>query len=77
MISNYLKIKKKGAMFKNIFYLNDDLFLFLKNSFILKVNLRGEIKSIDKLPDSIGARPIIIKDKLLFISKKNKVYFIN
>ena len=64
-------------MFKNIFYLNDDLFLFLKNSFILKVNLRGEIKSIDKLPDSIGAGPIIIKDKLLFISKKNKVYFIN
>ena len=77
MISKYFKIKKKGAEFKDIFYLNDDLFLLLENSFTLKVNLRGEIKTIGKLPDLIGAGPIFVKDNLLFISKKNKIYAIN
>ena len=73
-ISERLKIKKKKVQFKSVMLLNDKIFIFLKNSYIVKFKINGEIYEITKLPQKINSQPIIIDNskfmKLLSYLKK-------
>ena len=64
---------KKKLNIINIFLLNNKIYIFLHNSFLLKFNLNGELSDIYKLPYKINSSPIIIDKKILFINKKNNL----
>ncbi|WP_075534123.1 PQQ-binding-like beta-propeller repeat protein [Candidatus Pelagibacter communis] len=76
-IANYLKIKKKDAQIKSMMIVNNKIFVFLKNSFLLKFDLNGKLKNIDKLPYKINTFPIIIDGSIMFFDFKNRLSVVN
>ena len=59
-IANFLKSKKKEIQIKNMMIVNNKIYIFFKNSFLLKFDLNGKLKNINKLPNKINTFPIII-----------------
>ena len=57
--------------------LNDNLFLFLNNSFLIQFSVEGKVKTIDKLPNKLRSLPIFIKDSIIYLNNKNKLTIIN
>ena len=76
-IANYLKLKKKDTQIKNMMIVNNKIFIFLKNSFLLKFDLNGKLKNIDKLPYKINTFPIIIDGSMMFFDFKNRFSVVN
>ncbi len=76
-IADFLKIKIKNADLKNIMMAEGKLLLFLKNSHILVFNTRGNLEKVNKLPGKMNTFPILIKNKILFLDKKNKLTIVN
>ena len=56
---------------------NNRILVFLKNSYILKFNLKGEMIDIIKLPTKINSKPIFIDSSLLYLDKNNKLSIVN
>ncbi len=56
---------------------NDKIYVYLKNSYIIKFSLDGEIKTIQKLPDLIKSDPIFINRSMLYLNKNNKLIIYN
>ena len=77
MISEFFNIKKKKVNFKNIFIVNNKIFIFLKNSYLLKFNIYGNIDSIIKLPSKINTQPIFVDNKMMYLNLKNKLSIID
>ena len=46
--------------------INDKIFIFLNNSYILKFKINGNLDEIDKLPSKINTNPIFIDNSILF-----------
>ena len=76
-IANFLKIKKKDVQIKSMMIANNKIFIFLKNSFLLKFEFNGKLKSIDKLPFKINTFPIIIDGSMIFFDLKNRLSVVN
>ena len=76
-IANFLKIKKKQVAIKNIMIINNEIFVFLQNSFTLRFNIKGNLISVKKLPTKLFTDPIIIDDLMLYIDLKNKLAIVN
>ena len=76
-ISNFLDIDKKKVEFHDLIFMNNQIFIFLKNSYILKFNVNGNLSEINKLPAKIISKPIIVNKVLIFLDKKNKVSVVN
>ena len=76
-VADFLKNKKKKLFFKNILMINDQIYIFLKNSYVLKFNVNGSLKEIVKLPTKILTNPILINRSILYLDKKNKLSVIN
>ena len=56
-ISEFLNVKKsKKVELKTIMIANNRILVFLKNSYILKFNLKGEMIDIIKLPTKINSK---------------------
>ena len=75
-IADFLEIKKKSVEFKNLFIVNDKIFIFLKNSYLIKLNINGEIEQLEKLPAKIYSNPIFINDSIYYLDDKNKLSII-
>ena len=72
------KIKySKAETFDYLMMLNNQLYLFFKNSFIFKFLINGKFQEVDKLPINFKTNPIIIEDTLLYLTEKNTLVFIN
>ncbi len=72
------KIKySKAETFDYLMMLNNQLYLFFKNSFIFKFLINGKFQGVDKLPIKFKTNPIIIEDTLLYLTEKNTLVFIN
>ena len=56
---------------------DDKIFVFLKNSYVIKLDIYGKIVSIIKLPSKLKTQPIIVDNKLFYINKKNKLFVVN
>ena len=69
-ISDFLSIKKKQVYFKSYSILNNKIFVFLQNSYLLIFNINGELVEVRKLPAKINTSPIFVDSKILYISKK-------
>ncbi len=76
-IADFLKIKKKKALYKSLMVINDKLYIFLKNSYFVKISINGEIENIRKLPSELNSFPILVKESMIFINKKNKLSIVN
>ncbi len=76
-ISNYLNVKKRKVEFKTLMPIENQLFVFLKNSYVLKFKYNGSLFEISKLPEKIHSNPIVIDDSLIFLNKKNRISVIN
>ena len=75
--ANFLSTKKKNLIIKNILMMDDKIFVFLKNSYVVKLDIYGKIVSIIKLPSKLKTQPIIVDNKLFYINKKNKLFVVN
>ena len=51
--------------------------IFLKNSFVLKLDINGKIIKVLKLPTKIKSYPIFSNNNLIYIDKKNKLSVVN
>ena len=69
--------KSKKVELKTIMIANNRILVFLKNSYILKFNLKGEMIDIIKLPTKINSKPIFIDSSLLYLDKNNKLSIVN
>ncbi len=76
-IAKFLSTKKKSISVQSLFIVNNDLFVFLDNSYLIKFNKKGKIKSIDKLPAKIGTYPIFISSSILYLNKKNQLVILD
>ena len=74
-IASYLNTKKKFIDIMSMALLNNNLFLFLNNSFILEFSLEGKVKNIRKLPVKLGSSPIFIDNSIIYLNN-NKLAII-
>lgn len=76
-VGEYLNTKKKNLKVKNMMMINNNIFLFLENSYVIKFNLRGEINDVLKLPSYLRSNPIIIDNSLMYLNNKNKLLIVD
>ena len=72
-IADLLNIKKKKVSFKDIVLVNDSIFIFLDNSYLLKFNIYGELNEVSKLPVKLNSQPIFINQKIIYSNFNNKI----
>ncbi len=72
-IAEFLQTKKKSIQTKTLFLSNNSLFLFLDNSYLVKISINGQILEINKLPSKIRSLPIFINDSILYLNNKNRL----
>ena len=76
-IANFTKTKKKEIILKDIIMANDKILIFLENSYVLKLNVNGNLEQINKLPSKMKTFPIVVNNRIYFLDKKNKLTIID
>tara|TARA_E500000178_G_scaffold347063_1_gene399702 strand:- start:298 stop:1626 length:1329 start_codon:yes stop_codon:yes gene_type:complete len=76
-VSQFTDTKKQNIEFKNMMLVNNGLFIFLKNSFLIKLNLKGSINDIIKLPAKLKTYPIFIDELLFYLDTKNRLIILS
>lgn len=76
-ISKFFKIKKKKVFFKEMMLVNNDILVFLNNSYVLNFEKNGELKDVFTLPSKIYTSPIIIENSILYLTSRNKLSILN
>ena len=76
-IANFLDTKKKSINIKSLAIINNDLFLFLNNSYLVKFSSAGKIKNINKLSSKLSSFPIFINKSIIYLNNKNKLIILN
>jgi outer membrane protein assembly factor BamB len=76
-IAEFLNTKKKEVEVKNLMLVNNKIFLFLQNSYILQFNINGSLEEINKLPSKLNTHPIFIDNSILYLDYKNKLSIVN
>ena len=76
-ISEFLNTREKSLSIKALTIVNNDLYLFLNNSYFVKFIPTGKIKSIVKLSSPPQSLPIFINDSILYLDYKNKLVINN
>ena len=72
-IADFVETKKKKADFRNIFLVNNKIFIFLNNSYVLKFFVNGNLEDIVKLPTKLNSNPIFVEGLLIFINQNIKI----
>lgn len=76
-IGEFLETDSKPIIIKSLSLVNNNLFVFLNNSYLVKFNSKGKIYNINKLPEKIGTLPIFINESILYLNRSNKLSVIN
>ena len=76
-IADFYETKKRNAFFRNLLLMNDKIFIFLNNSFVLNFDIIGNLDNIKKLPTKINSNPIIIDGSIIYLDKKNRLSIVN
>jgi len=76
-IAEFLNLKKKKVEPQSIFLVNNKIFIFLENNYLLIFNVNGEIEEVRKLPSKIHSNPIFINNLMLYLDQKNKLLILN
>ena len=56
---------------------NNKIMLFLKNSYVLKFSIKGNLDELYKLPSKISSNLLIVDGSLIYLDFKNKISVIN
>ena len=75
-LSDFKKIKRNLEI-KNLMLVNSNIFLFIKNSHIVKLDIKGNLLEVTKVPSNLNSQPIFIDNSLLYLDKKNKLLIVN
>ncbi len=73
-LSKFLKIDKKQIEYKNLLVLNNSIFVFLKDNYLLQYSINGQFKDFYKLPSRIHSQPILIDNFIIYLGNKNKIF---
>lgn len=76
-IAKFLGIKQKTLQVNNLSLLNDELFIFLKNSYVVQFSPNGKLNDIYKLPQRLSSFPIFIDGSMFYLNKRNKLIVVN
>ena len=76
-IAEFLDIKKKSIEYKNIYLINDSIYIFLKNSYVLKFNVEGKIKKVIKLNAKIKTNPIFVNGSIIYLNQNNNLIILD
>jgi outer membrane protein assembly factor BamB len=76
-IAEFLNIKKKQVTAKGIYIADDKLLIFLNNSYLLKLDIYGNLEKVNQLPGKLNTNPIFIDKFLLYLDNKNKILTVN
>ncbi len=76
-IANFLNTKKKTVEIKTLFFVNNDLYVFLNNSYLVKFSSIGNITNISKLPSKMRTFPIFINDSILYLNNRNRLIILD
>ena len=75
-ISEFLNTRKRKVDYRDFMIINSKIFIFLKNGYIIKFNINGELDKVDKFLNNLKSRPIIIDGKIIYLSS-NKILIVN
>ena len=56
---------------------NNNLFVFLNNSYVLNFNIKGKLQEIKKLNSEVNSQPIFIDAVLMYLDQKNRLTIVN
>ena len=76
-IADFLDTKNKSISIKFLSLANNNLLIFLDNSYLVSFNKNGKIEKIEKLKSKLGTSPIFINKSILFLNKNNKLITLN
>ena len=76
-IADFLDVKKKLIDIKYFSLANNNLLIFLNNSYLVTFNKNAKIEKIEKLKDKLVTSPIYINKSMLFLNKQNKMIMLN
>ena len=76
-IANFLDTKNKSISIKSLSLANNNLLIFLNNSYLVVFNKNGKIIKIEKLKSKLETFPIFINKSILFLNKNNKLIVLN
>ena len=76
-IADFLETKSKKINIKHLAMLNNNLFIFLHNSYVIKFDTMATIQDIYKLPNKLGSSPIFINESILYLNNKNRLVVLN
>ena len=77
---NYAKIYSTIERIENlynIYLINDSIYIFLKNSYILKFNVEGKIKKIINLDEKIKTNPIFVNGSIIYFNQNNNLIILD
>jgi len=73
-LSKFLNIEKKKVEYRNMLILSNNIYIFLKDSYFIKYDIKGRFKDFKKLPSKIQSLPIVIDNFILYLNNKNKIF---
>ena len=76
-IAEFLNLKKKKVEPQSIFLVNNKIFIFLKNNYLIIFNISGELEEVRKLPSKIHSTPIFINNSIFYLDQKNRLLVLN
>ncbi len=76
-IADFFNTKSKRISIKSLSLVNNNLFLFLDNSYLVQFTSKGKIKKINKLSGKLGTYPIFVNKSILYFNKKNNLIVLN
>ncbi len=76
-IADFLETKKRSVSIKSLSLANNNLLIFLNNSYVVTFSKNGQVQKIEKLKSKLGTSPIFIDKSVLFLNNKNKLIILN
>ena len=76
-INKFKKFDENEIKLNSLMLVNNQIYVFLNNKYILEFNIDGNLNDILKLPNKMNSYPIIVDGSFLYINKKNKLVIFN
>ena len=76
-VASFINSDSKFLDIKNLMLVNNEIYIFLKNSHLIKLSINGNINEIVKLPSSLNTYPIFANGHLVYLNKKNQIIVLN
>jgi outer membrane protein assembly factor BamB len=76
-ITKFTGLKKEKVSARSLMLVNNNIYIFLKNSHLIKFDLTGEIEEITRLPSNLKTNPFFVNSSLFYLDKRNKLLKIN